>query len=272
MSELGNYAVGSDAEVLLKDRAGKHISAIGLIGGSKDDPRPTKHGFVQEDNVLAEFNVNPSRSEQEFILNTRNIITDLSELIKPLDFSVDIKASALFEEDQLLHPMALIAGCTPDYDAWELVENEKPQLEDTPLRSCGGHIHVSFDKADEDQMHRANLTRVLDLVAGVPAVLMDDDERRRELYGKAGCHRPKMTVMGDSYDGVEYRTLSNFWLRNDESIGWVYRAVDRAVTDFSELLRAANERKQDIISAINEGNRGIAGQLVNQFGLEVVNA
>lgn len=271
MSILGNYAVGSDAEVILKDKSGKYRSAIGLIGGSKTNPRPTKHGFVQEDNVLAEFNVNPSRSEQEFILNTKMILADLNEIIQPLDFSVDIKASALFELDQLTHPLALLAGCEPDYDAWDLVPNEKPELEGTQLRSCGGHVHVSFDNANNDPMHRPNLVRVLDLVAAIPAVIMDTDTRRRSLYGKAGCHRPKSVDNGDAYDGVEYRTLSNFWLRNERTMGWVYRTVDRAVTDFSELLKAANAMRGEIVDTINMGNVKKAEEIVRQFDLEVVN-
>ena len=271
MSILGNYAVGSDAEVLLKDKAGKYRSAIGLIGGSKENPRPTKHGFVQEDNVLAEFNVNPSRSEAEFVRNTKLILADLDEIIKPLDFTVDIKASALFDLDQLHHPLALLAGCEPDYDAWDLVPNEKPTLEGTQLRSCGGHVHVSFDEADNDPMHRPNLVRVLDLVAAIPAVIMDTDTRRRSLYGKAGCHRPKITMNGDSYDGVEYRTLSNFWLRNEKTMAWVYRTVDRAMTDFTELLEAANAMRHEIVDTINSGNVSKAEQIVKQFNLEVVN-
>lgn len=51
---------------------------------------------------------------------------------------------------------------------------------------------------------------LIDLFCGIPSVLVDRDENarfRRHLYGKAGeCRLPKY--------GIEYRTLSNFWLKS----------------------------------------------------------
>ncbi len=41
--------------------------------------------------------------------------------------------------------------------------------------------------------------------------MYDKDTERRGMYGKAGAFRPKPY-------GVEYRTLSNAWLSNDERI------------------------------------------------------
>ena len=89
-------------------------------------------------------------------------------------------------------------------------ENNPPSLDGTNLRSCGGHLHIGFDRAKNDMMARPHLVRILDLVAGVPSIIIDKDKDRRKLYGKAGAHRPKMIEAGDPYDGVEYRTLSNF--------------------------------------------------------------
>lgn len=264
------FTLGSDAEVVLIDTSGKYRSAIGLIGGSKTVPRKTEHGYVQEDNVLAEFNVNPAKTEEEFIRNTLLILSDLKDIIKPLDLSIDISASALFGVDQLQHELAMVAGCDPDFDAWELAINNPPLLEGTQFRSCGGHLHVAFDRAKGDMMSRPYLVRILDLVAGVPSVLMDKDTERRKLYGNAGAHRPKMTEAGDPYDGVEYRTLSNFWLKTEQTIGWAYRVVNRAVQDFDNLLDIANNNRARIISAINNADKGLAESLVEDFKLEVV--
>jgi len=266
------FTLGSDAEVPLVDNTGRYRSAIGLIGGSKTHPRKTEHGYVQEDNVLAEFNVNPARTEAEFIENTLLILSDLSEIIRPLNLDINIKASALFEPDQLQHELALLAGCDPDYDAWELRENNPPSLDGTNLRSCGGHLHIGFDRAKNDMMARPHLVRILDLVAGVPSIIIDKDKDRRKLYGKAGAHRPKMIEAGDPYDGVEYRTLSNFWLTSKDTIGWAFRAVDRAVRNFDELLEATNEFGTTIVKTINTADQGLAEKLIEKFDLEVVNA
>lgn len=266
------FTLGSDAEVLLKDPAGNYRSAIGLIGGSKEAPRKTEHGYVQEDNVLAEFNVNPAKTEKEFVQNTLDILGDLRSLIQPLDLSVDIRASGIFEDSQLDHYLARLAGCDPDYDAWALQENEAPDLEVTGLRSCGGHLHIAFERAKNDVMSRPHLARILDLVAGVPSIIADTDTERRRLYGKAGAHRMKFTQNGDPYDGVEYRTLSNFWLASEGNIAWAYRAVRRSVEQFDELLDKVNSDGQAIVATINRADVSLAKQLVKKYDLEVPDA
>jgi len=60
---------------------------------------------------------------------------------------------------------------------------------------------------------------MMDLYLGVPSVLMDKGELRKQLYGKAGAYRMKPY-------GVEYRTLSNFWIFSDTTIGWVWDNTD----------------------------------------------
>lgn len=263
--------VGSDPEVLLINPHGKFISAIGLIGGSKEEPRATQHGFVQEDNVLIEFNPHPAASEQEFVTNTLNVLQDITQLIKPLNLELDIKSSGRFSADQLEHFLARLAGCNPDFDAWEGVENNPPDLAMTDLRTCGGHLHISFDEADEDADTRFALVRAMDLVAGMPSILMDTDTDRRALYGKAGACRPKYIVNGDSYDGVEYRVLSNFWIGSEAKMAWAFRAVQRAVGDLKYLAKAAMDEKDAILTALNTGNADIARSLIDRYSLEVVN-
>lgn len=266
-----SFTLGSDPEVLLVDKFGKLISSEKLIGGSKMVPRKTEHGWVQEDNVLVEFNTIPANSAVEFVTNTQNMIKDINEIIVPLDLSVRIESSGLFDPDQLQTRQATVAGCEPDYDAWALVDNQPPQLDATNLRTCGGHLHIAFDQAEEEEMNRPYLVRIMDLIAGIPSVIMDKDTQRRTLYGKAGAHRPKWADRGDQYDGVEYRTLSNFWVRSANHIKWAYGTVERAVGDF-EQLRTIIDSEGDLIQrAINTSNLDIAHDLVDKYNLEVVN-
>lgn len=265
------FTIGSDIEVLLKDNKGIHRSAIGLIGGSKESPRKTTNGYVQEDNVTAEFNVNPANTREDFINNTLLILSDLSDIVHSLDLSIDITPGAFFDPSELNHSKALLAGCTEDYNAWSLTENPKPCLYDTTFRSCGGHVHISFPQANhaDPVMQRVNMVRVMDLVAGVPSVLLDSNTERRKLYGKAGAFRFKFVGNKDPYDGVEYRTLSNFWLKTPELIGWVYEAVDSAVNNFESLLEIANENEEDIVSAINNSDQELAKSIVKKYKLVI---
>lgn len=83
------------------------------------------------------------------------------------------------------------------------------------IRSAGGHIHLGIPETRNPDVVRALkhpelLMPMLDLIVGNTCVLIDRDTsniERRKVYGKAGEFRTP------SY-GLEYRTLSNFWLQS----------------------------------------------------------
>lgn len=245
---MSKILIASDPEVFLKSKNGHHVPATELIGGDKQHPRETKHGWVQEDGAAAEFNVHPAQTEEEFIRNHLAVLSDLEEIVKVHELEIDISPSVIFNEDDLWHPSLFIAGCSPDYDAWTDNENIPPAYQ-SGLRAAGGHVHISFDA--EDKLDRIRMVQALDLVLGIPSVILDSDIRRRTLYGKAGAYRPKYTRFNDAYDGIEYRTLSNFWLKSEDLMAWVFNGVHKAYSlkdriNFDEL---GNE----IIPIINHG-------------------
>jgi len=262
--------VSSDPEFPVIDSNGVHRSIIGKIGGSKREPRAIKYGHVQEDNVLIEMNPIPSDSREGFILNHTNILREISELLKPLDLSVDISATALFSDDELEHKLAKLAGCEPDYDAWHMCENHPPDLSATNMRSAGGHLHVSFDDAKNDVNRRIEVVRSFDIYGTLPSVLLDDNVERRKLYGKAGCYRPKYATNQDPYDGVELRSLSNFWLGSSDLMGWAYDAVESAILNVDRVVNITQETPEIIdrvISSINNSDRNEAQDLCKYLGV-----
>jgi hypothetical protein len=152
------------------------------------------------------------------------------------------------------HPLAHVFGCEPDWCAWTGNTNPKPVPPHPFLRSAGGHIHV------ETQEDKHQVVKGMDLFLGIPSVLMDDGELRKQLYGKAGALRYK------EY-GVEYRTLSNFWIFKEELIKWVWRNTARALENVSmDYTPYADEIQQ----AINNSDKALAKKLIDQFQLEVV--
>ena len=52
-----------------------------------------------------------------------------------------------------------------------------------------GHIHIGYDNSTKETNFA--IIKALDLFLGVPSLEIDLDERRRGLYGKAGCFRHK---------------------------------------------------------------------------------
>lgn len=216
-----DITLGTDAEGILF-RGRKAVSAVGLIGGSKHEPLIVDKGNLQEDNVMAEFAIDPVKTEDEWVGNIKAVMDAMKAKIEPLDLSLKFKPSVEFTADQLNTEQALVFGCDPDFSAWTGEMNPPiDPFEVGMLRTCGGHVHVGFEVDENDPMQRLNLVRWMDLYLGLPSILLDKDQRRRQVYGKAGAYRPKPY-------GVEYRTLSSFWLSNEKLQRWVFRQVHLA--------------------------------------------
>ena len=240
--------VGADPEVFLQDLMGEVRSAIGHIGGTKNNPRKTKNGTVQEDNVAAEFNISPASSAQVFADNIAGGLDDINELIANRGLMLSEKASAIFDMMELRDKKAHIAGCDPDFDVWSKTTNTPPKISGTNFRCVGGHVHVGFKARDDSAI--ANFIKCLDLFLAVPAVLVEDKERKK-LYGKAGAFR--LT----SY-GIEYRTLSNFWIFSEAKCKWVFDQVIAAILAHDSLIvpltvqEAINSHDADMVKKLTE--------------------
>ncbi|UOF79325.1 phage phieco32-like cooH.nH2 ligase-type [Caudoviricetes sp.] len=257
--------VGSDPECFLRSSKGRLVSSIGLLPGNKTYPFKTEHGSIQSDNILAEFNSLPSTNKEEFILNHKLVIKDLVDIIKPLDLKLDFISSAVCSNQLLSEPLARLAGCEPDYCAWTGLENRPPDYMNNNVRVAGGHLHISFLDSDGSLEDRLKFVRALDLVLGVPSVLLDSDVRRRELYGKAGAFRPKFTDRNDPYNGIEYRTLSNFWLKSESLMSFVWDGVERVYNSFKELSELATNLESLIVPTINNSDREMANRICNEY-------
>jgi hypothetical protein len=134
MSRILNVTLGSDPEVFIfSKKENKMASSIGLIGGTKYRPRQIKDapiGFcVQEDNVLAEFNIPPSFNRTGFISHIQDGLAYLKKEL-PEGYEVKIQSSHRFEPAQLDSPKAKTLGCDPDFNAWTGEQNILPRPAD----------------------------------------------------------------------------------------------------------------------------------------------
>lgn len=247
--------LGSDPEVFLQDQQGNPISAIGYINADKWNPMQIPdmpYGYtLQEDNVSLEYGIPPAASADEYVEFIQKVMAKSLEYVPNLSFS---KLSCIvFPEAQLQHPLAHVFGCEPDYNAWTMKVNKPPKPPNPSMRSAGGHIHVETQRSAEE------VVRAMDLFLGVPSVLMDKGEQRKQMYGAAGAYRKKVY-------GVEYRTLSNFWIFEEKLIRWVWNNTERSINSTVDVLA-----EQDmILEAINNNNKEVAKALVNAYNLEVV--
>jgi len=259
LTPVKEVTVGADPEVFFVTKERLVYPACGLIGGTKENPIPVRKGALQEDNVMAEFNIDPSSDVEEFMDNITIVYEELSRRAAVKGYNISQRASANFPMFLLQeHKQALEFGCLPDFNAYTLEENSTPDVNST-LRTCAGHVHLGFKATTDNYMKMAGkVVEYLDWIVGLWTVTKDPDTVRRERYGKAGAFRPK------EY-GLEYRVPSNFWLNSESLKRTMFERVKLAYG-----LAAANSEKpsfdrvQDAINThdVAECNRLLGGYVL----------
>lgn len=256
--------VGADPEVMLFDtKLSKMASVIGHLGGTKRNPIPVKCGAVQEDNVMAEYNIDPATSADEFS-NNHEIVQGILEAMLPPNLILTRASSHEYTKEQLesFGDAAFIMGCEPDFNVYEFINNPSPNARGTGLRTAGGHVHIGYDNPNEDSAILVG--RACDLVMGLRSLIEDPDERRRELYGKAGAIRIKPY-------GMEYRTLSNYWVFDDKMRKEIFNRAVHAVwlvkMGHVTFDTTCGLEPRVVQECINNNDKELAEKLLNKVGV-----
>lgn len=261
---ITNISFGADPEVFLRDTATKQFkSAIGLIPGSKHEPfliGDNQFEAIQTDNVMVEYCQEPTIDPKKFYEDSLNIHKYIKNIL-PSNLELVFQASAEFEDSELDNPLAQEFGCDPDYNAWTGKKNPAPKSQGVKLRTAGGHLHIGYQ--NPTPLVNLEIIKVLDLYLTLPSLIIDTDDRRREMYGKAGAFRHK------DY-GVELRTLSNFWVATQEGVEWAFTNAKQAIM----LLNASGCKVSsfmgtadmlDMQNAINTNNKKVAREILDFY-------
>lgn len=137
-----------------------------------------------------------------------------------------------------------------------------------------GHIHLGFDNIEvpfvegelcnyEPDEQRSNIIKSLDLFIGLPMILIEPDNKRKELYGKAGAFRPK------EY-GLEYRTPSNYLLSSRELMSWAFNNVHKAINFLNEIKEIPSSLGNQVRDIIDNNKKDDAKSLISKFNIEMV--
>lgn len=253
---MEGITIGADPELFIRDKnTGEFICPDGLIPGTKEEPYKVDGGAVQQDGFAAEFNIDPCSTYSDFSYNIKKVRGQLQKMLpKHLELVAVPTAEFSQAEWDRASDVTKMLGCSPDYNAWNLNVNPTPKAEDR-VRCAGGHLHFGWtedaDISDAAYFKAAvDLVRQLDWWLGGWSVSQDLDKLRRAMYGKAGSMRFKPY-------GVEYRTLSNFWLRNPAQIQAVWNRVCRAIDMMKTTYYPEKyaEYNVSLITAINKSDQ-----------------
>jgi hypothetical protein len=161
-----------------------------------------------------------------------------------------------FEQLAKDDPKYVAFGCNPSLNAYG---DETPKVDPIsyPIRSAGGHLHLSTSLRDEKLIQ---VVKNLDRILGVVSVSMFqyyDDPRRRALYGKAGEYRTPT-------HGLEYRVLSNAWLCHPAITHFVFELARLVMGQRVIPLETWNITEDEARKCINDCDVGLAHQLLHR--------
>lgn len=266
--DIDKVTIGCDPELFLKSKeTGEYVPSFFVMEGDKDKPTDiTKDGHnIQCDNVMVEYGIPPCKNEDEFVKHNLFVQKYIKEKVAdPNNLTMVIFPSARFEEQNLLDERARIFGCDPDFNAYTGGTPNTVGNTNTTWRCSGGHIHIGY----ENHNYTTNLAivKAMDLFLSVPLILMEPENKRKEMYGKAGAFRHQK-------HGVEYRVTSNFIYSSEELMRWAYNQTIKAINfvnseefkncyDFGRISKAINDKDEKLASALIEKYKS--------FGVEIL--
>ena len=205
-----------------------------VIGSEKvlvEDKVKTNGDKITKDGVQVEFNPQPQTCRAYLGNHIRLSFIDLVEMLqnKGMEINFNQVVTVSKKEMDSLSDKAREFGCAPSnnfYTGSVSVIGKDPKK--YKKRSAGGHIHIgtsydtSYNKEDLEvdypHFEPSRIIPVLDIIVGNTCVLLDRDKgnvERRKTYGRAGEYRVP------DKGRIEYRTLSNFWLRDYKLMSFV---------------------------------------------------
>lgn len=273
-----SLTLGADPEIFI-NKAGKIVGSekvIDIKNGLKTQSYRGSHlpsggagGKVIVDGVQLEFNPPPATCREILAASISDCFRDTWKAMqakdKELGFTFEPVVEISKEELDTLDEKSKTFGCAPSKNKGK-ERTIKVNAEKYKFRPAGGHIHIGHANMPEmkavfdEQPER--VVKLLDIIVGNTCVLIDRNPgnvERRKHYGKAGEYRTPP-------HGLEYRTLSNFWLYSYPLMSFVMSLTRFTVSmlmssgvarDFEkEILKAVNMK--DIEKAINKNDFNLA--------------
>jgi hypothetical protein len=222
---------GADPEVYIRrQQDNKLLGAWEITKGTKEhhDKDVDSKSIVDlhSDGVALEFNIKPGNAKQ-FRDNVKHAMSLISVIAKKHGTTIHLGPEVEgYDKETLRHPIALVVGCDPWFDAYAkdthnpVIGKFNPVM--TQKRYFGGHLHIGYDQS---LLPPHALVRLLEASTYLSNVRIDAQKSRREFYGNAGQFRYKPY-------GLEYRTPSNWWLKDSIFLDqWTNNVV--AILDYA---------------------------------------
>jgi hypothetical protein len=239
---------GGDPELFL-ERGGEIIGSEHVIPRTGLKDGASIYPSVVRDGVQVELNPRSSGHVSVFAQGISTAFEMLARAVKKVPgVSISFREVVEVSREELdsLCVESRILGCKPSFNFY----GTRPIGVDPATfrgRSAGGHLHFGLLGSRQLFKERINLVPLFDIFVGNTCVMLNREPLaavRRENYGRAGEYRtPKY--------GIEYRTLSNFWLRNYALTDLVYGLGSIALSVYNHRLSEHGDIEAEVVEAIN---------------------
>jgi hypothetical protein len=187
---------------------------------------------IIEDGAATEINVDPSSDLgilydriTRAIEGVRKFASDTFGLGVKVSPTVKFDTEKFWEGRGEEFRTCVMFGCDPDLDIYSGEYSPEIAADEVPERFGGGHIHMQAPENDNDLFENTYYytTRLMDILVGSTAVaikrdsgdLIAEELKRLQYYGRPG--KIRLQNYNTGVKGIEYRTPSNFWIRDKES-------------------------------------------------------
>lgn len=242
---------GSDPEIFLLNENDICVPPIHLILneqieviGYNNKYRPIFYADnlikIIEDGAAFEFNTKPVENAEEYFEIINYGLEKLNGLFKG-NYKISVTPAVNFNLSSIVYNSSLLPqydyacrfGCDPDIDIYSGKYSAEIDARNIFNRFGGGHIHISSDIEYKSMVDIVNQTKIFDILIGnafvVQSKLPELEKIRQKYYGRPG--KIRIQNYGDC-TGIEYRTPSNSWITNLDSIKLIFDSVDKSLEIF----------------------------------------
>jgi hypothetical protein len=279
--------MGSDPEIFIRDSDGHLVdsfTALAKASCTKDEVTAASmsalgltlyrpYGTIVTDGVQAE--VHPDEDQCIALHCTRvfGVLKFWAQKLLVQGLRPDFTQTLELTEDDInrFDPACRQLGCQPSMNIYE--PDAKLGIDPVTYkwRSAGGHIHIGHGlRAGDPLISRlSDIVPLLDVLVGNTSVLIDRDplaSQRRKVYGRAGEFRLP------NY-GLEYRTLSNFWLRAPQLHSLIFELARLAFqTAVNSTPRPVwdNSAYPPTMTSLTQPEKNFAGELMSCVNISEV--
>ena len=246
-------SVGADPEGFALHPEAQYVPAVVFMADGKGEAP------VHADCCCVEMVVPYAMNRTDFVTNVLTMRDEVRAMLDGYGMTPVWKTTAPMNPEFLGDHRTNQAGCDPDTNVYTGTAS-RPRDFPGSDRYAGGHVHVGYE-GSKDSDGLKNVTKAFEILHGTVGALLDEDTKRRQMYGAAGAVRPK------EY-GVEIRSPSNWWVTSVSRIEFTYECVRKAVEEWHTLVDKVSDAViQDVL---NNRNLREARNIINALKLEVV--